>query len=174
MFHIILLFGCQLFPRLWNHFQNFMMKKGRLFRKLTDLHLDPCWIWNLSIFFPVFCSFFFLQLHGHLPAVLCNNMSFVSDQSTYHLCASNNLQILHTPSVTSDFNPLTACNRIWNTHPEFAWSYLSFGMIKNYVRELLASTKKTFWFPLDLMSLDWVNWYLKFKWVGIKSCATLV
>ncbi|XP_065561000.1 uncharacterized protein LOC136027560 [Artemia franciscana] len=62
----------------------------------------------------------------HLPAVLCNNISFVSDQSTYHLHTSNDLQILHSPSVRSDFNPLTVCNRIWNTLPEFARSCRSF------------------------------------------------
>ena len=75
---------CQLFSCLWSHFQNFMIKQGLLFRKLTNFHLNPYLIWNLSIFFLVLLSFF-LQLYDHLPAVLCINISFVSDQSTYHL-----------------------------------------------------------------------------------------
>ena len=59
MFHIVLLFGCQPFPRLWCHFQNFMIKQGLLLRKLTDLHLNACLIWNLSIFFLVLLSSFY-------------------------------------------------------------------------------------------------------------------
>ena len=93
-----------------------------------------------SLYFLSCSSFIFLQLHGHLPAALCNNISFVSDQSTYHLRTSSNLQILHTPSVRSDFNPLTTCNRIWNTLPVSARSCHSFGMFKNYVRDFLASS----------------------------------
>ena len=62
MLHIVLLFGYQLFPHLWSHFQNFMIKQGLLFRKLTDFHLNPCLIWNLSIFFLVLLSFFFFTV----------------------------------------------------------------------------------------------------------------
>ena len=87
-----------------------------------------------SLCFLSFSSFIFLQLHGHLPPVLCNNISFV-----YYLRTSNNLLVLYTPSVRSDFNTLTDCNRIWNTLPEFVRSCHSFGMFKNYVRDFLAS-----------------------------------
>ena len=107
-------------------------------QETNDFYSNPCLIWNLYIFFFVLLPFF-LQLHGHLPAVLCNNISFVSDQSTYHLRTSNNLPVLHTPSVRSNFNLPTACNRIWNTLPELVQSCHLFSMFKNYVRDFLAS-----------------------------------
>ena len=109
-----------------------------------------------SLYFLSCSSFiFFLQLHGHLPAVLCNNMSFVSDRSTYHLRTSNNLLVLHTPSVRSDFNHLTSCYRIWNTIPEFVRSCHSFGMFKNYFRDFLASKHIFFFFFFFYSGFPW-------------------
>ena len=108
-------------------------KARTLIQETNRFSLKP--LLDLKFLYFLSCSpFVFLQLHRHVPAVLCNNISFVTDQSTYHLRTSNNFLVLHTPSVRSDFSPLTACNRIWNTR-----SCHSFGMFKNYVREFLAS-----------------------------------
>jgi len=131
-------------------------KARTLIQETNRPSLEP--LLDLKSLYFLSCSSFisFLQLPAIFLLSLRNNISFVSYQSMYHLRTSINLLVLHTPSVRSDFNSLTACNRIWNTLPEFARSCHSFGMSQNYVRDFLASKKFFFslLFLLELMSMD--------------------
>ena len=84
-------------------------------------------------------SFAFLQLHGDIPRSLRFTSSFVSDRSNYQLRSSLNIQIPHTPTIRSDFNPLVACHLTWNTLPDSARECHSFGTFKRLVKKYLFS-----------------------------------
>ena len=75
-------------------------------------------------------SFNFHQLRGDVPTALQTTPSFVTVSSTHHLRNSRNINILFTLSVSSDFNPLTACHIVWNRLPDSAQKCYSFVSLK--------------------------------------------
>ena len=115
------------FPKLYDIAGTIIQDTNRsLLNPLLDL---------ISLYFLSWASFNFLRIHGELPYVLCSNTSFISEQSTYYFCTSNNLQIPYAPLMRSIFNHLIACNMICNTLPESARGCNSFGIFKKYLRE---------------------------------------
>ena len=85
-------------------------------------------LWSLYI--PSCASFTFHQLHGDAPSALQIAPFFVTDRSMHHLHNSRNINIVFTPSVRSDFNPLTACHIVWNSLPGSAQECHLFGSFK--------------------------------------------
>ena len=70
-----------------------------------------------SIYIISCASFVFHQLHGNLPKSLRKTPMFISDSAPYSFRFVNNIYIPPTPTFRSDFNPLIACQKVWNSLP---------------------------------------------------------
>ena len=57
-----------------------------------------------------FATFTFPQLHDDTPRSLRSTSSSVSHGSNYQLCSSLHIEISHTSTMISDFNPFVACH----------------------------------------------------------------
>ena len=55
----------------------------------------------------------FSSTFGDVHTVLQYTPSFITDRSMHHLCNSRSMNMLFTPSVSSDFNPLFACHIVY-------------------------------------------------------------
>ena len=149
LFHCLVQSYVSYCPTIWmSTFSSFLKPLSKLYDKArrliqetncsttnpTSLLLDLQSLYILSC-----ASFTFHQIHGDVPTALQTTPSFVTDRSSHHLRNSRNINILFTPSVRSDFNPLTACHIVWNSLPESAQECHSFGTFKRILRNFLMS-----------------------------------
>ena len=93
-----------------------------------------------SIYIISCASFVFPQLHGNLPKSLRITPMFVSDSVPYSLRSSNNIYI-PPPNIRSDFNPLIACQQVWNSLPSSVERCQSFETFKRILKDNLVKNQ---------------------------------
>ena len=90
-----------------------------------------------SIYIISCASFVFHQLRGNFPKSLRITPMFISDSAPYSLRSSYNIYIPPTPTIRSDFNPLIACQQVWNSLSSAVQRCHSFGTFKRILKDHL-------------------------------------
>ena len=131
------------FPSLLKSLSKIYNKAGNLNKETNRPRVIP--LLDLGSLYILSCACFtFSQVFGDLPHPLNVPPSLTSDQNNYNLIpnqiiydlTNNHIQILFTPCVRSDFNPLIARHILWNKLPESAQKCDSFGLFKKLVKIL--------------------------------------